>query len=187
MKRSWVVLAVVAIVAAAFAVWLMRSGGESTTIDLVQDFPNAKIKRPKPETFSIVDASIGGISHKSIFTADPSRIGWHFTVPQDGWLKVSLGIKEQGWTMPGDGVVFQIGISTGTAYEELLRLVVNPFSEPADRQWKDLTLDLSPYSGKEVDLIFNTLSSPDPPHGQPPKDDRNGDLALWGAPRVVVK
>jgi len=187
MKRSWIGTIVVVVVAAGFALWLLRSGGERVSIDLVQEFPTAKIKRPTPDVFSIVDASINGVTKKSIFTKDPSRVGWHFTVPEDAWLKVSIGVEEQGWTMPGDGVVFQIGVVSGKNYEELLRLRVNPYSEASDRQWKDLTLDLSPHSGEDIDLVFNTLSSPDPAPGQPPKDDRNGDLALWGAPRVVVK
>jgi hypothetical protein len=108
-------------------------------------------------------------------------------VPDNAWLKVSLGMKEQSWTMQGNGVIFQIGVTNGKAYEELVRLHVNPFTEPGDRQWKDLTLDLSPYAGQAVDLIFNNLSGPDPPRGQPSVDDRNGDLPLWGAPRVVIK
>ncbi|HUL74521.1 MAG TPA: hypothetical protein VLT86_15540 [Vicinamibacterales bacterium] len=187
MKRSWIGVGAVVLVAAALAFWLARSGGERVAIDLVQEFPTATIKRPTPDVFSVVDATINGVTKKSLFTKDPSRVGWHFTVPQDAWLRVSLGVQEPGWTMPGDGVVFQIGITDGKTYEELLRLRVNPYSEPSDRQWKDLTLDLSPHAGESVDLIFNTLASPDPAPGQPPKDDRNGDLALWGAPRVVVK
>ncbi|MFI5178002.1 MAG: hypothetical protein ACHQO8_05550 [Vicinamibacterales bacterium] len=187
MKRSWVGVGAVVVVAAGLAFWLARSGGERVSIDLVQEFPNAKTKRPTAEVFSVVDATISGVTRKSIFTKDPSRVAWHFTVPQDAWLRVSLGIQEQGWTMPGDGVVFQIVITDGKASEELLRLRVNPYQEPSDREWKDLTLDLSPHAGESVDLIFNTLASADPAPGQPFKDDRNGDFALWGAPRVVVK
>jgi hypothetical protein len=178
---------VVAIVAIVFVIWLLRSGGERTTMDLIAEFPTATIKRPRPEVFSIVDASLAGVSHQAIFASEPSRIAWHFMVPTDAWLKLSIGMKEQGWTVPGDGVIFQIGVSNGKTYEELLRLHVDPYNVPADRQWKDITLDLSPYSGEAVDLIFNNLSSPDPPPGQPPKDDRNGDMPLWGIPRIVVR
>lgn len=187
MKRSLVVTGVAAIVVAGFAVWLLRSGGEHTAIDLVEQFPTAPTKRPRPEVFAVEDVSIGGVSHKAIAPSEPARAGWHFTVPDNAWLKVSIGMKEQSWTMQGNGVIFQIGITNGKTYEELLRLHVNPFTEPGDRQWKDLTLDLSPYSGQAVDLIFNNLSGPDPTPGHPFLDDRNGDLPLWGAPRVVVK
>jgi hypothetical protein len=187
MKRSVVVTGVAAIVVAGFAVWLLRSGGEHTALDLIDQFPTAAIKRPRPEVFTIEDVSIAGVSHKAIAPSDPARVGWHLTVPDNAWLKVSIGMKEQSWTMQGNGVIFQIGVTNGKAYEELVRLHVNPFTEPGDRQWKDLTLDLSPYAGQAVDLIFNNLSGPDPPRGQPSVDDRNGDLPLWGAPRVVIK
>jgi hypothetical protein len=45
-------------------------------------------------------------------------------------------------------------------------------------------VDLSEYSGETVDLYFNTNASPPHPPGH---DDRHGDLALWGEPRVVAR
>jgi hypothetical protein len=101
------------------------------------------------------------------------------TVPDNGWLRVSLGILEQGWTMPGDGVLFSVGVSDGMAYDEMLSLTLNPFANASDRRWNDISLDLSPYAGETVDVIFNTRSGP--------QDDRNGDFAAWGEPRVVAQ
>jgi len=187
MKRSGIAVAVVTIVVAGFAAWLLRSGGEHTAIDLIEQFPTASIKRPNPDVFKVEDASIAGVSHKAIAPSEPARVGWHITVPADAWLKVSIGMKEQSWTMQGNGVIMQIVVANGKTSEELLRLHVDPFKEPGDRQWKDLTLDLSPYSGQAVDLIFNNLSSPPPSPGQAAIDDRNGDFPLWGVPRVVIK
>jgi hypothetical protein len=187
MKRSWLVLGIVVVVVGGLALWMTRAGGEKTSIDLLQEFSTAAIKKPRPEIFSVVDATLIGATHKAIAPTEPSRIGWHVTVPPDAWLKLSIGMKPESWTIQGDGVVFQIGVTDGKKYEELLRVHVNPFTETADRQWKDLTLDLSPYSGQAVDLIFNTYASPDPLPGQPHQDDRNGDMPLWGAPRIVVK
>ena len=66
---------------------------------------------------------------------------------------------------------------------DLLSLVVNPFGNPNDRKWQPLKIDLSAYAGKTVDLIFNTRSSPP----DPPRDDRNGDLPVWGDPRIVTR
>jgi hypothetical protein len=45
-------------------------------------------------------------------------------------------------------------------------------------------VDLSEYSGETIELFFNTNASPPSPPG---RDDRSGDLALWGAPRVVAR
>ncbi len=43
-------------------------------------------------------------------------------------------------------------------------------------------VDLSAYAGEEVDLIFNTYAQPPGQRG----DIRN-DLAVWGAPEIVVR
>jgi hypothetical protein len=43
-------------------------------------------------------------------------------------------------------------------------------------------VDLSAYAGEEIDLIFNTRTSPDTQG-----DDPRNDHALWGAPEIVVR
>lgn len=175
------------IVLGGLAAWYFRSGGESVRIDLVQEFPNAKGKQPTPDVFSVVDAKLAGESRRAISVNTASRITWHETVPDNAMLKVSLGLKEEAWTVQGDGVFFQIGVSDGKTYEALLNLTVDPFANQSDRRWQDLTIDLSQYAGESVDLIFNTRASPAPPPGQPGRNDTAGDMALWGAPRVVVR
>jgi len=45
-------------------------------------------------------------------------------------------------------------------------------------------VDLADYPGETVELFLLTNSSPP---SRPAKDDRNGDVALWGDPRVVAR
>jgi hypothetical protein len=176
------------IVVLVVAWFLFRSrSADNVAIDLVAQFPTAKIKRPDPAVFEVIDASLAGERMKAIYAKQPSRAGWSITVPEDAWLKVSLGLKEEAWTMQGDGVLFMIGVSDGSKFSDLFSVVVNPFGTPSDKGWKEITVDLSPFAGQTVDLIFNTYSSSPPSPGQPAKDDRNGDMALWGNPRVVVR
>jgi hypothetical protein len=157
-------------------------GRERLAVDLVKEFSTAK-KQPNAGAFSIIDATIAGITKRAIFTAQASRITWRITVPEDGpWLRVSLGLKEEGWTMPGDGVRFLIIMSDGKTSDNLMALDVNPYGNPSDRQWKEVALNLEQYAGETLDLMFTVYSGP--PSG---KDDRNGDLALWGAPRLVER
>ena len=47
-------------------------------------------------------------------------------------------------------------------------------NNPADREWKEISLDLSTFSGKVVDITFEVT-------GGPKGDDRN-DEALLGFP-----
>jgi hypothetical protein len=183
MKRSvWLLIGVVVVILAAW--FFLRRGGEHVAIDLVAQFGAAKDKRPNPETFEIVQAKLGDRTMPAIFAKGPSRLVYAVTVPENGELRFSLGIKEEGWTIPGDGVLFRVLLGANAPPEEIMNVVVNPYGNPSDRQWRDMTLDLSEYSGETVELFFNTNSSPP---ARPPVDDRNGDFALWGAPRIVSR
>jgi hypothetical protein len=184
MKRPvWLILGVVLAVLAGW--WFLRSGGsERVTVHLVDQFNNAKDKRPTPDVFAVVQATIGGRTLPAIYPSAPSRIVFGATVPENGALKVSLGIKEEGWTIPGDGVLFRILLGAGGPPEEIMNITLNPYGNPGDRGWRDMTLDLSEYAGETVDLFFNTNSSGP---SRPPRDDRGGDFPLWGDPRLVTK
>ena len=166
--------------------------GERVVVDLVEAFPTA-LQRPSPEVFEVLQATIKGETRPAILVKTPvlgSRITWKVEVPPSGWLKVGAAVREDAWTVAGDGVMFYIGISYNKSgqgtYEELTSFLVNPYGNPADREWHDVTVDLGPHAGTAVELIFNTRSSYSPP-GAPPRDDRNGDFALWGAPRITAR
>jgi hypothetical protein len=110
------------------------------------------------------------------------------TVPEHARLKVDLGILEAGWTVPGDGVLFRVLLApSNLPPEEILNQSINPYGNKDDRRWHEVDLDLSEYAGETVELFFNTNSSLPVARGQAPRDDHNGDLAVWGAPRVVTK
>jgi hypothetical protein len=188
MTRSrWLWIGGVAVLVIAGAWLFLRSGQEQQAVDLLQEFPHAKTLRPNPGVFSIVDARLADDTRKAILTKVSSRIVWHVTMPNDAWLRVGVGLLEEAWSIKGDGVLFQIGVSDGDHYTELLSLDVNPYSNTSDRRWQDVLLDLSPYSGRTMDLIFNTYASPPSPPGAPPHNDQNGDFAVWGAPEIVVR
>lgn len=180
MSRNRLVLIAAVVVLGLGAWWYLGSGRENVAVDLIQQFPSAK-QQPSNDAFSVVESKINGETRRSIYTKNLSgtRVTWKITVPDNGWLKVSLGILEDGWTMPGNGVLFSIGVSDGKTFDELVSLTINPFNNTSDRRWNDLSLDLSQYAGETVELIFNTRSGPN--------DDRNGDFAAWGEPRIVVR
>ena len=101
-------------------------------------------------------------------------------MPDDGWLKLSLGLKPESWTIEGNGVHFYAGVSDGRAFEQLFTQTVNPFANASERRWIPVTVDLSAYAGEEMDVILNTVVSA--PGAAP--DDR-GDMPVWGAPEIV--
>jgi hypothetical protein len=184
MKGNRAVLtAVVVLVVIIIGWWLFGRGGSAGRVDLVERFGEAQ-KRPEPQLFSVVDATLAGETKKAIAVASTTgtRIIWKVRVPDDGWLWVSVGMKPESWEKEGDGVKFLVGVSDGRAFEPLFEQHVNPFANAGDRKWLPVRVDLSTYAGEEIDLIFNTYSSP---AGK--GDDQRNDLPLWGSPEIVVR
>jgi hypothetical protein len=178
-----VLIAIGVVVALILGWWLVRRGGDGGTVDLLTRFEAAE-KRPNAGTFAVEDVTINGETKKAIAVTPTvgTRLIFKTRVPDDGWLRVFMGLKPEAWTQEGDGVRFMVLVSDGRASDELFTQDVNPFANAADRKWTPVMVDLSAYAGEEVDVIFNTFASPPRKVG----DIRN-DLAVWGAPEIVVR
>lgn len=183
MKGNRAVLtAVVVVLALVVGWWLFGRGGGEGSVNLIDRFETAE-KRPSPETFSVVDATLGSEAKRAIAVSPVvgSRLRYKVTVPEDGWLWVSVGMRPESWEKEGDGIRFLVGVSDGRAFEELFAQHVNPFANPGDRKWIPVRVDLSTYAGEEVEIFFNTYASVG---GGP---DQRNDLGLWGSPEIVVR
>lgn len=177
-KGRWFLVG--AVVGVIVLVWWTRSIGTGTVaVNLVDHFAQARAQ-PNPGVFAIGDVTIAGRTLKSIGVNQASRITWKETIPTHAWLDVSLGLREEAWNQTGDGVLFFISITAAGRNSELVSLIVNPFGNPADRQWYPLMLDLSPYAGQDVEIIFNTRAGA----GDATADN---DLAVWGLPSIVTR
>ena len=178
MKNQRAILAVVVVVLLAGAGWWMFRRGSADRIDLLTRWDSAQKDGAGP--YSLVDATLAGDTKKAILAPPNGRVHFRVKVPDDGWLKVSLGMKPESWDKEGNGVYFFAGVSDGRTYEPLFDQTLNPFANPSERRWIPVMIDLSAYAGEEMEIILNTRSSG---KGQA-ADDRN-DLPLWGAPEVV--
>ena len=187
MQGNRTVLTVVVLVVVIIAGWwLFRRGGGGERIDLLERFPTADKRGVSGKTAEIVEVDLNGEKKRSIVIppggGNSSRLIWKVRMPDDAWLRVSLGMKPEAWDKEGDGVLFRVGVSDGRTYDELFTQHVNAFGNPAERRWIPVMVDLSAYAGEEVDLIFNTNSSP-----KDKGDDPRNDHALWGGPEVIVR
>lgn len=183
MKGNRAVLtAVVVLVVVVVGWWLFGRGSRAGGADLIEQFAQTE-KRP-PDLFAVKEVALAGETKRavSVGAAAGTRLIWKVTVPDDGWLWVSVGMDPSVWEKEGDGVKFLVGVSDGRAFESLFEQHLNPFANPADRKWIPVRVDLSSYAGEQVDVIFNTFSSP-----SGGGDDRRNDLALWGTPEIVVR
>ena len=179
MKMNRAVLTAVVIVVLAAAGWYMFRRGSAERIDLLERYDQAE---KKGGAFNVADETLAGETKRAISAPANGRLIFKVRVPEDGWLKVSLGVKPEAWNTEGNGVYFYAGVSDGRVFEKLFEQTLNPFKNPSERRWIPVTVDLSAYAGEEMQIILNTVASG--PGGPP--DDR-GDMPLWGAPEVVKR
>ena len=177
MKMNRAALTAIVIVILAAAGWWVFRRGSAERVDLLAQFDQA-IKNGAP--FSVADVTLAGETKRAVVAPPNGRITFRARVPDDGWLKVWLGMKPESWDKEGNGVFFLAGVSDSRAFEKLFEQTLNPFANPSERRWIPVSVDLSAYAGEEMQIILNTRSS----GPNLPGDDRN-DLPLWGAPEIV--
>jgi|SRR5688500_5641450 hypothetical protein len=177
MKNSRAVLTAVVILLVAVAGWFVFRRGGAEQVDLLTQYEQAQ---KKGGDFAVADVTLDGVTKKAIAAPPNSRITFHVRVPDDGWLRVSLGLKPEAWTVEGNGVHFYAGVSDGRVFEPLFTQTVNPFANASERRWIPVMVDLSAYAGEEMDIILNTVAS-----GPGVAPDDRGDMPLWGAPELV--
>jgi hypothetical protein len=184
MKGNRAAIAAVVAVVLLLAGWVIFRGRNSADgVDLIEQLAGAT-KQPATATFAVTDVTINGETHKSIDATPPTRLTWRVKVPDDAWLRVQIGMKPESWTAEGDGVLFYVVASDGRSDEKLFEQYVNPFANQGERKWIPVMVDLSQYAGEEMNIIFNTRTSP---ASNPPRDDNRNDFAVWGAPEIVTK
>jgi len=176
MKNSRAVLTALVFVIVIGAGWWLFHRGSSAKIDLLEQFQQAKRQGGE---YVLTDATLAGESKQAIAAPPNGRLTFHVRIPDDGWLRVSLGMKPESWDKDGNGVLFFAGVSDGRSFERLFEQVLNPHANASERRWIPVAVDLSAYAGEEMDIILNTRASP----GGAPEDTRN-DLPLWGAPTI---
>jgi len=175
--RRWFALALVlAIVAAAL---VMRTRPARVLVDLTGALPSAK--QQPPTAFSVQPVTIDGTTQSSIVARDQTRLTFHVTLPVHAALEISEAIDPSVWNEPGDGVLLLVGVSDGRTYRTLDAVTLAPHDRPDDRHWRRLTFSLEEFAGLTVDVVLNTRA------GAAPGATTRGDVAVWGAPRVVAR
>jgi hypothetical protein len=179
MKGNRAVLTAIVILVVIIAGWWLFRRDRGRPIDLLTQYDQAQ-KDGKP--FALEEVALGNETKRAIAAPPNGRLHFHVRVPNDGWLKVALGLKPEAWDKEGNGVYFFVGVSDGRAYEDLFTQTVNPFRNPSERRWIPVMVDLSAYAGQDMEIIFNTRES-GPGQGADPRND----LPLWGAPEIVTR
>lgn len=184
MKRTGLIVLVVAVLGIAGYLWMRQDGADAGSLDLVEAFRAAEKRTPMDPAaaFSIDPQTIQGVTKPAIFAHPPSRIIYHdVKVPPHARLELFLGLKEEAWPRGTDGVYFRVGVAHGDVYKDLVTRKIDPYHVAGDRGWVPIQIDLGEYAGKTIKVIFNTHESLPGlvPHGM-------YDFAVFGAPRLVA-
>jgi hypothetical protein len=176
-----VLTAIVVIVLIAAGWWLFGRRGDSSSVDLLETFPQAK-KQPAESVFQVIDATLNGDTKRAIASEGATRLTFRVTVPADAWLRVDVGMKPEAWEMQNEGAYFFIVVSDGRTDDMLFSQHVHPFANQGDRKWMPAFIDLSAFAGQDVELIFNVRAGVGGKSG-----NYANILALWGAPAIVIR
>ncbi len=157
--------------------------GPDERINLIDRIGEAQ-KSPGPSVFFIEDTDLGGERHRAVAIAPVpgSRLSWRLTIPRRAWLWVSIGMQTEAWKNEGDGVKFIAGVSDGGTFKPLFEQHLHPYARQGDRKWFPIRVPLTPYEGREVEIVFTTETS-----ASGGGVDERHDLPLWGVPEIVVR
>jgi hypothetical protein len=184
-KRTiWIGAALVVVLAGVGYWYWTRSGGETVSVDLVEAFRGAEKRSNMAATaaFALEPQTIQGVTRPSVYMHPTSRVTYRsVTIPEGARFRAFLALKEDAWDKGTDGVYFRIAISSENVYTEFVKQAVDPYHKAADRGWIPIDQDLSPWAGRQVDIIFNT--APSLP-GYQPHDMY--DFAVIGSPAIVI-
>jgi hypothetical protein len=61
--------------------------------------------------------------------------------------------------------------------DEVLKQVIDPYADATDRRWNDFEIDLSEFAGESMYLYLKTFTG----------GNADGDLPVWGEPRIVTR
>jgi len=174
-----------AILALALLVASIACGGAAcrpsgkVLVDLTDTFDTAR-RQPNAASFAIASVTLQGPPIRSIVAASQTRLTFHVTVTSSSFFRVFAGIHPDAWNDPRAAGLFLVGVSDGRAYRQAASVVVDPASHPADRQWREVRVDLRQYVGLTIDVVLNTrLAAGAPEHDVP--------HAVWGSPQVVSR
>lgn len=175
------------------------------SFDFLRNLKGAQLESDKArDEIKQVSVEIGGIKKAAWLQDSPSKVSFRLQLPHGRCrLKAALAMIPSCWDKPGDGILFKILIDdillenlfhvTGSIgvgqrrqffkpktyfFEPRTYFIqfIDPKNNPAERKWQDISLDLSTFAGKVVDLTFEVSAGP--------KDDGRNDEAVWANPII---
>ncbi len=162
--------------------WVFSVYKQCYKFDFIDNFTKAKIKKRGSETAAIEDFFVKGYNKKVIFSHPLSEIRYDLKLPENPFIKFSIGIAENSWDKT-DGVLGKIYIISDGKETEIFSKYLNPQYNLEDRKWLDYEIDLSRFSNKKVSIVFKTFPGPIAQE----EGDYTADWWGWGEPMLIER
>jgi len=128
---------------------------------------------------------VGGEERRVLFEHPAIRVGdtsmtlafRKVEIRQGDALEFGIGINEEAWDKPGDGVDFEVLVKEGGTLSSVFKKYVDPKGKEADRKWFDERVGLGAFEGRTIEILFRTSAGP--------RGDTEYDWAGWSEPSVV--
>jgi arylsulfatase A-like enzyme len=119
---------------------------------------------------------LNDVVRRTVPASPPSRLRFTVDIPAGARLAFACGIAPDRHERPG--VEFAVKAARGGREEIVWRELIDPLNRPAHRRWVTAEVDLAPYAGRGVEVVFETRGF----------DEGDGEArrAFWGAPALIV-
>lgn len=148
-------------------------------VDLLAEFYAQTLVIDTPQSHYVHTSrfELDGQRQPVLFMHPPSYVSYSFEVPPEARLRTAAAMSPEVWNPDrGDGVLFIIRVVVDGIEETVYYQEIDPKNWIEDRHWHDVDVDLSPYAGQTVTLLFITY----------PLETSDWDWAGWRMPVVLV-
>jgi len=159
---------------------------ENNLFDFSGQLATADIEAPGAEYIQNDYFTIDGQQRRVLYMHPDSKAHYVVSLPDADssyarrkvQLVFDVATLPSSWEQPGDGVAFNVQVTTEKGIKQLFSTYIDPKSNQADQHWQSHTVDLSAYAGQTVSLTLET--------GSGPAGNNQFDWAGWGEPRLVL-
>lgn len=155
-----------------------------TVVDLLCRLGSAEIehldKRPFHPFIHESALQIGADRRATIYAHPNSRITFRsLEIPARGVLRFGHAVDPATWEKSGDGVLFSVEVhDRATRRREAYSRYIDPKRSAQERRWLDAEIDLMPFVGSQVDVVFSTDCGPE--------NNADFDWAHWSDPMLLL-
>lgn len=152
-----------------------------TTYSFLGNAGSAEINAGQPEYVKLgeTEFTINADRRVVLFEHPNSEVVFkHVPVGEKARLQFGIGINQDAWDKPGDGVLFEVIIVDERSRKiSALSKYIDPKKNAGDRKWFDHNVDLQAFAGQEVSVVFKTTGGPE--------SNVDYDWAGWSNPQVI--